>query len=408
MKVLFAVHGYKPAYRVGGPIYSVSALAEGLATRGHKVVVFTTNSNLDQDLDVPTDRPIDVNGVEVWYFRRTSFLKDRLPFLPYVAKSLGFLYAPLMGRELERLVPDVDLVHTHMPFNFPSLAAARAAFRHRKPLFYHQRGVLDPERLKFRALKKRVYVEVVEKPIMKRATTLIALTRAEEKSYRRLGIATHISVVPNGILVDTQEAVGLGAARLRIPEGAPVILFMGRIHPIKGADVVLEAFMTLSSEIQDAVLVLAGPDEFGLERRFRDAVHSRGLGDRVLFTGMVSGADKQALLARSTLFCLPSVAEGFSIAVLEALASGVPVLISPGCHFPEVEEFDAGRVVDRTPTAVAEAARELLRNTDRLHAMGRRAKALAAERYAWSRVIEQMIDVYQEGIDRHRQLSRAQ
>src|SRR5687768_6162836 len=143
MRILFAVHGYKPAFRIGGPIYSVSSLAEGLTQRGHKVIVFTTNSNQDQDLDVPLDGPVDVDGVEVWYFKRIAALKRGLFFIPYLGKSLGFLYAPRMAPALDSLTPTVDLVHTHMPFTYPSLAASRAAFRHGKPLFYHQRGVLD-------------------------------------------------------------------------------------------------------------------------------------------------------------------------------------------------------------------------------------------------------------------------
>ena len=408
MRILFGVHGYKPAYRIGGPIYSVSALAEGLVHRGHKVVVFTSNSNLDQDLDVPTDHPVDVDGVEVWYFQRTAFLKERLPFLPYIAKSLGFLYAPRMRRELDRLVPSMDLVHTHMPFNYPSVAAARAAFRHRKPLFYHQRGVLDPERLKFRALKKRAYIELVERPILKRATSLIALTHAEEESYRRLGVSTPCRVIPNGIHLDTKNLGRSSGATLGIPERVPVMLFMGRIHPTKGADVLLDAFLAVSRAVPDAILVFAGPDEFLLEERFRATAQSHGLAERVLFTGMVSGTEKWALLARANLFCLPSVAEGFSIAVLEAMASGVPVLLSRGCHFPEVEACKAGQVVERTPAAFADAAINLLRNREQLSEMGRAARSLVEDRYAWDRVVDQMIQAYREGMERHRRQTMAQ
>ena len=125
MRILYAVHGYKPAYRIGGPILSVSATAENLVRKGHQVTVFTTNSNLDQDLDVPVDRPIDVNGVEVWYFRRKDVIQQYLPFVPYLSKSIGFLYCPRMKAELARHVPRVDVVHTHQPFIYPTYAAAQ-------------------------------------------------------------------------------------------------------------------------------------------------------------------------------------------------------------------------------------------------------------------------------------------
>src|SRR5262245_43528 len=105
MNILYAVHAYKPSYRVGGPVLSVSAAAERLVRRGHQVTVFTSNSNLDEDLDVPTDRGVDVEGVQVWYFRREERLKKWFPFIPYLSRSLGFLYCPAMRSALDRVLP---------------------------------------------------------------------------------------------------------------------------------------------------------------------------------------------------------------------------------------------------------------------------------------------------------------
>jgi hypothetical protein len=154
LHILFTVHGYKPAYRIGGPILSVVSLAEALVKKGHFVTVFTTNCNMSQDLDVPVDCPQKVDGVEVWYFRREELLKKMLSSITYLSKSMGYLYAPAMAKELDKIVPFMDLVHTHLPFIYPTVAAAKAAHLHHKPLFYHQRGVFDPARLSFRSLKK--------------------------------------------------------------------------------------------------------------------------------------------------------------------------------------------------------------------------------------------------------------
>ena len=134
--------------------------------------MFSTNINLDEDLYVPTDRSIDVNGVDVWYFKREALLKKLLFFIPYISKSIGYLYAPRMHSALDELVPNIDIVHTHLPFIYPTHAAARAAFKYGKPLFYHQRGVFDPERLKYRPLKKCTFIHFIEKPIFQRANTL--------------------------------------------------------------------------------------------------------------------------------------------------------------------------------------------------------------------------------------------
>jgi len=403
MKILFAVHGYKPAWRIGGPIISVSSLAESLVKRGHDVTVFTTDSNLDRTLDVPTDRAVDVEGVKVRYFRRRPLIPMRVPRLEYLSKSLGFLYAPELKFALDEWVPSVDLVHTHLPFVYPTYAAAHAAFRHGKPLFYHQRGVFDPERLKFRSLKKMVYLRLIEVPILRRAEMLIALTEAERSSYTRLGITTPIRVIPNGI--DTHpysrppEPDDLAPLGIR-PEHQ-VVLFMGRLHPIKGADRLLGAFVRIAQRHPDAMLVLAGPDEFGIEQAFRTDVEAAGLGERVVFPGMVSGSLKHSLLARADLFCLPSDAEGFSMAVLEALASKTAVLLTPGCHFQEVERFGAGKIVANDVPALATALDELLVAPAILAAMGARGQQLVTERFTWKRITDAVIEAYEEGIARH-------
>ena len=403
MRILFAVHGYKPAWRIGGPIVSVSALAESLVKKGHEVIVFTTNSNLDEDLDVPCNCPIDVNGVQVWYFERQAFLKRIFPNWSYIAKSVGFLYCPKMAIELKRIIPTVDLVHTHLPFNYPTYAAARTAFYFNKPLFYHQRGVLDPERLKFRSLKKSLFLKWIELPILRRATTLIALTQAEVASYRNLGVSTHCCVIPNGIDADTYFNGGdlTELRKLGIQAHHVVILFMGRIHPIKGANCLLDAFIKIHAKIPDAILIMAGPDEFGLENSFRLLTDSLGLSNRVLFPGMINGMIKCAILNRADLFCLPSDAEGFSMAVLEAMASSTAVLLSPGCHFDEVEENGAGKIVNTSSSAIADGILELTSDLEQLRKMGVKGRNLVKRDYMWEKITDSMLGAYEEGITRH-------
>lgn len=403
MRILFSVHGYKPAWRIGGPVISVSSLAETLVTQGHEVTVFTTNSNLDQDLDVPTDRIVDVQGVKVRYFRREEPLKRYLPNIKYLSQSIGTLYTPEMAAELQSVAGSVDLMHTHMPFVYPTLATARAAFRGRVPLFYHQRGVFDPERLKFRALKKLLYLSLIEKPILRKATTLIGLTEAERASYTALGVHTPCRVIPNGITLPPPASVERNEYLMRemgIEPHRQLVLFMGRLHPIKGADRLLEAFARVAYRCPDAMLVLAGPDEFGIEAAFAAHAREAGLAARVMFPGMVSGERKSALLHRADLFCLPSDAEGFSMAILEALAHSTAVLISPRCFFPEVETVGAGRIVPPSVDQLEHALGELLAQPKALTTMGQAGRALVADRYTWQSVTSQMLDAYEEGIAR--------
>lgn len=406
LKILFVSHGYKPAHRIGGPIISISALAEGLVQKGHSVTVFTTNSNMSEDLDVPVDCLQSVDGVDVWYFRRKDLIGKIFPFIPYLSKSIGYLYAPAMLNQLNKTVPFMDLVHTHIPFVYPTYAAARAARLHHKPLFYHQRGVFDPARLSFRSFKKNVFLRFVEKPILGSATTLIALTEAEVDSYHALCASTPCRVIPNGIDVQQYRVRPNNSAVLNLRPDSDVILFLGRLHPIKGADRLIEAFLRICEQVPNATLVMAGPDEFTIESKFRTMVRKSGIENRIIFPGMVTGEVKKDLLARADLFCLPSDAEGFSMAILEALASGTAVMISTGCHFPEVEKAGAGRVVAAEPEIMASALVDLLKNRDRLKEMGLKGREFVAANYSWDAIVDKLIDVYIEGLSRYKSESR--
>lgn len=399
MRIVYAVPAYKPAWRFGGPVHSVSAMAEHLVKRGHEVFVFSTNSNLDMDLDVPTDRFVDVQGVQVRYFRRSQPLKRLFPRIAYISKAVGFLYCKDMRAELDRIVPTADLVHTQLPFCYPTYAAAHAAFRHSLPLFYHQRGVLKEDHLQYRPLKKRTYLRLVELPIMRRAAGLIALTDIELQSYRALGLTGACYVIPNGIDLPpygADEAVDLNGLSMEPDE--LVILYLGRVHPFKGVNQLLDAFQLIADRIPRARLVIAGPDESGIGDAFRAKDTLRQGAARVVFTGMVEGQVKKSLLARADLFVLPSRGEGFSMAVLEALAASTAVLLSPGCNFSEVATAGAGRIVDPDPRELATAMSEMLASPKGLRAMGERGRRLVEGGYSWESLVDRMLDVYREGI----------
>ncbi len=239
-----------------------SALAEHLVQLGHRVTVVTTNSNLESNMDVPLARPVDVDGVGVIYFERERLLAKALPFLPTIGRSFGYSYAPDMKPYLRDNMARFDLVHTHMPFSYPTAVAAGMARRAGVPLFYHQHGVLQPEHLGHRALKKRLYLAAIERPVLRGATTLLALTQSEADSYGALGLTAPVEVIPNGVDPGVYRTEPQSAP-LSIPDGAPVILFMGRLHHTKGVDRLVTACTKLLPDFPEAHVVLAGPDEIG-------------------------------------------------------------------------------------------------------------------------------------------------
>ena len=404
MQILFSVLGYKPAYRIGGMIVAVAALAENLVRRGHQVVVFTSNSNLNEDLDVPVNQPVMVEGVEVWYFEHKEPLKRYLPFVPYLSQSVGYIYLPLLQEVLSQRIREFDLVHTHTPFIYPTQAVARMGIKHNIPIFYHQHGAFAPNYLRFRGLKKHVYISLLEKPIMEKAAFLLALTEAEIKSYRDLGITTPCRIVPNGINIslycqDTEPEFRV-KNEFFIRENDTVILFLARLHSIKGADFLLDVFLQVFNKYPNIKLILAGPDQHNIGEQLQIKVSLAGANNIVCMPGMVTGELKQKLLARADLFCLPSLAEGFSISILEAMASATPVLITPECNFSDLEVKSAGWIVERNQEKWVEKISYLLENRSELASAGEKAFDLVNKRYTWDIAVGRLEQVYAEGLQR--------
>jgi len=390
MRILYVTPAYKPAYRMGGPIASVSATAEALVGKGHQVTVATTTANLDEDVDVPVEQPVEVDGVTVWYFRRREPVREWLPFIPYLSQSMGFAYAKGMSTGLRRLMAEADVVHTQMPFVYPTLLAGRLARQLCKPLFYNQRGNFLPTHLSRRSLKKRLYISLFEKPILRRAAGLIALTEAERDAFRALAPSAPCFIIPNGVAAPPPDpaAAARAEARWGIPPGAPVVLYLSRLEPWKGADELLEAFARVQAVVPNAVLVMAGSDGCEAEARWRPRL------GRVVFTGVVSGQEKEDLLQRADLFALPSKGEGLSMAVLEALAHGTAVMLSPECNFREAERAGAGVTVARDPELMAASMESLLADPARLRAMGEAGRALMRRDYSWDVVTDRLVEVY--------------
>lgn len=405
LKILFTTGGYKPAYRIGGPILSVSSIAEHLVKRGHKVVVFTSNSNLGEDIDVPLNQPVLVDGVEVWYLRRYEPLKAISPFFPYFSQSLGFLYTPDLIKILDNQFNGFDLIHTHMPFIYPTIAAAKHATKNKIPLFYQPRGAFSPGYMKFRRLKKRIYIKLIEKQIMEKSTKLIALTEAERNEIRKLGLFGDCEVIPNGIDIDKyitkEELTKFKEVTYKIDKNRFLILFLARLHVIKGVDFLLDAFIQVEKYFPEALLVLAGPDQHGMKEQLYSKIRSNNLSKSVILPGMVSGAMKQYLLARADLFCLPSAAEGFSMAVLEAMASETPVMISPECNIPDVAEKKAGWIVERDVRSWQIHIINAIKNREQLSNMGKKGRDFVLRSYTWSAVIDKLETVYYDSIKRN-------
>jgi glycosyltransferase involved in cell wall biosynthesis len=393
LKILMGTFAYKPAYAFGGPIQSVSAMAEELCNRGHSVTVFTSNAETpESDLNVKINIPIEVDGVKVYYCERKEPLKKHLPFIPYFADSAGFMYCPHIPKILKPSIRDYDVAIVQQPFTHPHLAVGHTALNANIPLLYYQRGVYNPESLQRRAFKKKVFISLFEKKLIARASRLIALNEVEKESYNKVVPGKDVEIINNGVdpaqyskVTDTSAVSEFG-----INDSDQILLFLGRLNPIKNIDVLIRSFVSIADQYPGSKLVIAGPDEKQMQSELLRLIPVSLDKSRVVFTGMITGEVKKAMLSRADLFCLPSKREGSSLALMEALSSSLPCLVSPGCNMPLIQEYDAGWIVEPTVELWRSALSNALSMPGNLKAKGENSRRLIVENFSWSSLAEKL------------------
>lgn len=311
------------------------------------------------------------------------------------ANRLQWMRNRSLVRELRGMVAGADGVHIHGLWEQASHAAADAALHAGRPYVLSAHGMLEPWALRNKQWKKRVYSALVERRVVGGAACLHALTRAEAQNYfDYLGRRHPVAIIPNGVEAPAGITPDLFHERVPAAAGKRVVLFLGRLHPKKGVDLLVEAWEHLA-EFQDAYLVLAGPDDGVTRARLEGIVAQRGMQQRVCFTGMMDAPLKWSALAAAELMVLPSHSEGLSVSVLEALAAAVPVLLTPQCNMPEIEAAGAGWLCRPSAAEVTVALRSVLqRDASANAAAGQKGLQLAREVYSWPRVAAAMAEVY--------------
>ncbi len=316
----------------------------------------------------------------------------RSPVWP--TSRLQWLREPSLRKSFSTLIGAEDVVHIHGLWETSVTAASWTAKAARVPYIISAHGMLEAWALANKALKKRIYSALLERTNLQDATCLHALTGAEAEDYRRYGCKQPIAVIPNGI--DSPGSANPESFLRRFPAvfGKSVVLFLGRIHFKKGFDVLIPAWAAIAQRFPNAVLVLAGPNSENSEAAVRRSIEQFGIADRTIFTGMLDAELKWSALAAATCFVLPSHSEGLSVAVLEALSMGVPVIVSEQCHFPEVARSQAGWVIKTEVQALKQALIEVLESSEAQNAMiGQRGKVLS-EAYRWETVSARLAELY--------------
>jgi poly(glycerol-phosphate) alpha-glucosyltransferase len=330
----------------------------------------------------------------------TADLPAWLPLVPKLARVVGphrLGYSPGLAAQLRAFRPENALVHQHGIWQFPSLEVLRWRRRTKQPTVISPRGMLDPWAVRNSRLRKRIVGSLYEYANLRESHCIHALAESGHDGIRKFGLKNPIAIIPNGIDVPTEQDLSTPLPEDLPPDwnGARLMLFLGRVHPKKGLLPLVEGWSRVGRKRQDWKLVIAGPDEGGHQADVVELARRLGIENDVAFVGPQYGQAKKNWLNHADAFVLPSFSEGFPMAVLEAMAHRLPVLMTRECNFPEA--FHARVAYEARPEAasIAQSLEEILPLAQGdLAEMGQRARQFACEHYAWPIIAKEMVEVY--------------
>ncbi|WP_170314761.1 glycosyltransferase [Aquibium carbonis] len=348
--------------QASGPAYSVPALAKGQARLGAFVELHALGGSPNHAMEGLDDRR-HRSDLVCW------------PVLSTLGVSRGMRVALRAGR--------FDILHTHGLWRMPNVYAAPGA-----RLVMAPRGMLAPAALAFSAGRKRIFLALAQGAALRAADMFHATSEGEYDDIRRFGLRQPVAVIPNGVAVPPTQAVARGA------EHGRTILSLGRIHPVKGLDTLLEAWARVEPDAPDWALHIVGPDEGGHASELAALQRRLGL-QRVRIHPPVHGAARDARMAAADLFVLSSRSENFAMTVAESLAVGVPVISTKGAPWPGLEANRCGWWIDHGPESLARTlALAISLSDDERRAMGSRGRAWMEREFSWDRMAAMSLAAY--------------
>ena len=375
MKILQVVPFFTPAR--GGSAIVPYNLSKHLAKRGHEVTVFTTDFEFDEEYAKSLD------GVRV------------VPFHCIVNMGL-MLISPTMKRQLKKEIRDFDVIHMHNFRSYQNIVAHHYAKKYGVPYMLQAHGSVLPFFQKQRL--KKLYDWVWGYRILKDASKVIALTKMEVEQNKKMGVdGDEIEIVPNGIDLSEYENLpkrGEFRRKYSISDDEKIILYLGRIHKIKGIDLLVEAFLDLAKELDGIKLVIVGPDD-GFLSALKKRIEDLKIGDRILFTGPLYERDKLEAYVDADVYVLPSVYEIFGITVLEACDCGTPVIVTDRCGIADIVDGKIGHVVEYDKDQLRDAIFKILSDEELRRRFGEEGRRLVGEEFGWDTIVRKIEGIYE-------------
>jgi glycosyltransferase involved in cell wall biosynthesis len=394
MKILQVanLYTYKPR------ISSRYELSKGLLGRGHEVTVYTIDG-FKQRLNVERNRPIDVDGIRTYYFRNLSKrLATKIPQFPY--------YAPVIAR---KEIMDFDIIHMHeltmlgfivqhyaKKYNVPYVLQGHGSlfFKMSGRALFSPKGTIS---IRKKRLIKRARNALFESPTLHNASKVIALTNKEAELCKKIDVdENNIVIIPNGINLSEFENLperGNFRRKYLIDDDEKIVLYLGRIHQIKGIDLLVRAFSGLLKKMKNVRLVIAGPDD-GFLSTLRRLIGYLKTDDKILLTGPLYEKDKLEAYIDADVYILPSIYETFPNTVLEAWACGTPVIVTDRCGVANIMD-NAGFVVAYDKDQLKDAIIKALSDKRLRKRFEIEGKKLVREKFSWDNIVGELESLYE-------------
>jgi glycosyltransferase involved in cell wall biosynthesis len=384
LKVLHVIPAVSPKY--GGPSHALVPMCRALMERGVHVQIASTDAKPGGHIPVELRSQTSYEGVPAIFFRKDW--------------SEAFKYSRAMTKWLDHEVGEFDVVHIHGVFSHACLSAARACQRAQVPYLIRPLGNLDPWSLQQKPARKKLFLKFGGNRML-RGAAAVQYTSATEKKLSESALnLNHGVVIPLGVeLRCNVETANSNASSRAVGNGSPYVLVLSRLQPTKGIDVLIDAFVSLLKDetFRNWRLVIAGdgPPQYVAELQRRIAKKASG---PVVLAGWLDAEAKAEALRHASLLALPSYHENFGLCVVEAMACGVPVLVSPHVNLAqEIEASGAGWISDVNAEGLRETLAKALGDADGRRRRGEAGRNLARN-FDWQEIADSLVRLYESVI----------